>query len=122
MRNTPLRLEEIPSHGMPTPWGPAQHSDKLAQGVYNVSTSSHGGILVGQAVARERMTERAQEIGEPFGRFLAFEEDCDWAIVALEMPDAAERLAEVCRCDYARLMIMAVESAEHWNADYFASS
>ena len=29
-----------------TPWGSVQHADKLADGIYSLSTASHGGIYL----------------------------------------------------------------------------
>ena len=44
-----LRLKPVERAGMvkpgdPTPWGPAQHVERLADGIELVSTPSHGGI------------------------------------------------------------------------------
>lgn len=72
---------------MLTPWGKSQTSEKMAEGVYEVTTAGHGGILVGKQVAREKLSEQAQAIGREFGSWLAFEEDCAWAAVAYEHPE-----------------------------------
>jgi hypothetical protein len=93
-----------------TPWGPAQTSDELAPGVVHYTTASHGGYCVsGAALARM----------EPFLRALPtfchattadsawYEEDVDWAVVALAFPELfdgchlwhAERTVRVARAD-----------------------
>lgn len=68
-----------------TPWGPSQHATEIAPGVVSHSTASHGGFHVHPNVlARWPMPLREYQ---PFcGRAGWFEEDEDWAIVALAMP------------------------------------
>ena len=72
---------------MLTPWGQSDGDVKIAPGVYETYTPSHGGIMVGARVARESLSAPALAIGEPFGRWLAFEEDCAYAAVYLDRPD-----------------------------------
>lgn len=72
---------------MMTPWGQADYTRKAREGVYSVGTPGHGGVLVGRGVARQHLSAQAQAIGQPFGSWLAFEEDCDWAAVGYEQPD-----------------------------------
>jgi hypothetical protein len=78
---------------METPWGPCKSPTKLADGVASVSTSSHGGILVSAAVhATWPETLRSYNTfaggSSTGGRW--FEEDEDWAVVALAMPHLFE--------------------------------
>lgn len=61
---------------LPTPWGKADTVHKLMKGVIEVGTPTHGGILVGRAVARKLLSPQAQCIGFSWGQYLAFEEDC----------------------------------------------
>jgi len=85
-----MSAHDLGFNRMPTPWGPSQDTWQLAPGIYAVSTASHGGILIGRKVARARLSLAAQAAGEPWGAWLAFEEDCDWAIPALEIPEVAD--------------------------------
>lgn len=71
---------------METPWGKADKAVKLAEGIYSVSTPSHGGLMIGAGVAR-KLSAPAQQIGEQFGPWLAYEEDCAYAAVFAERPD-----------------------------------
>ena len=73
--------------GMPTPWGQADSQIKVASGVYEVCTPGHGGIMVGKAIARTHLSPAALRIGEPFGAYLAYEEDCAYAAVYADRPD-----------------------------------
>ena len=67
-----------------TPWGPAQTSEEIAPGIVRHDTASHGGFYLSP--------ERVAEIPKPLRDFTPFagsnwyEEDCDWAIVALAFP------------------------------------
>jgi hypothetical protein len=64
----------------PTPWGPSQSATVHAEGIVEHSTASHGGFQLS--------TERNARV-HPLMRSEAgfYEEDCDWAIVAITFPD-----------------------------------
>jgi len=79
---------------MLTPWGMSQSKHKLTTGVYSVTTASHGGLLVGKRVARERLSIEAIKEGEPFAQYLAYEEDCAYAAVYADWPDLYRREVE----------------------------
>jgi hypothetical protein len=65
-----------------TPWGPSEHSEVLAPGITVHRTASHGGIHL-DADRRAQIPASIQ----PFTRSRAWwEEDCDWAVVALVFP------------------------------------
>lgn len=104
---------------MYTIWGQTDRVTKLADGIIDVGTPSHGGIMVTELVANERLTEAARKVGERSVGYLCYEEDCNWAIVAWELNDVRAALEEkvtvnpiditdlyrtVCfwNCDYAR--------------------
>lgn len=72
---------------MHTPWGSSQTQEKLAPGVFWVTTASHGGLLViGDAIAH-CLTPEAQAKGERFANNgLAYEEDCAYAVAIYENP------------------------------------
>ena len=68
-----------------SPWGQIQHSTDIAEGIRSVQTASHGGILL----SPPRLAEFRAKFPnfEPWaGVAGAFEEDCDWAAVALAFP------------------------------------
>lgn len=70
---------------MYTPWGKADHVKWIAPGITRVDTSSHGGYKV------EPMQEQAIRAKfpnmRPFAGWGWYEEDCDWAYVALTYPN-----------------------------------
>jgi hypothetical protein len=72
-----------------TPWGPAQTTKEYAPGIVFYSTASHGGFYLSQ-VRVASMPKCLREFvpfgGEQPGPGRWFEEDCDWAVVALAFP------------------------------------
>ena len=68
-----------------TPWGSSHTTKKIAEGIIEVTTGSHGGIFLSE--------ERWTELMEKFPKFQSwagkqwFEEDCDWAIVPVCWPE-----------------------------------
>jgi len=66
-----------------SPWGAVQDQKELAPGIIQVWTASHGGIWVEPAkwATMPIKTTGYSEDGW-------FEEDCDWALVALAFPEA----------------------------------
>jgi hypothetical protein len=66
-----------------SPWGVVQHTKRLADGIWSVSTSSHGGIWLSQ----DRLSQLNERLGHEYPTFCRssewFEEDCDWCVPAL---------------------------------------
>lgn len=60
-----------------SPWGQIQHSEALAPGIIDVSTASHGGILLDGMHAERLETFRVHNW---LKCTTAWEEDSDWAI------------------------------------------
>jgi hypothetical protein len=71
---------------MNTPWGRSDYEKRFDRGLTLVGTPSHGGFLVGRAYASKHLSAAAQAAGDLFGDYLAYEEDCDAAIILLECP------------------------------------
>lgn len=73
---------------MRTPWGPSQHVVNVAEGIRFVETASHGGYLLdADRNARIPLAWRAISWNGN-GHRGWYEEDCDWALVALTFPAA----------------------------------
>jgi hypothetical protein len=69
--------------GSRTPWGKADEVEVLAPGVQRVSTPSHGGIKLDK--------HRNGSVHEAFRKADGwYEEDLEWAVVALTFPDLFE--------------------------------
>ena len=75
--------------GAPTvsPWGTVEHCALLCPGVYEVSTASHGGIMVRLDAAEQFLTAEARAVGFREGGYLHFEEDCDAPVALRELLD-----------------------------------
>ena len=67
-----------------TPWGPSQTSEQIARGIMSYTTAGHGGIHLSPG-RRMEMPEKFRN--EPtFAGGNWYEEDCDWALVAVCFP------------------------------------
>lgn len=71
--------------GSESPWGKVQDSKVLADGITWVSTAGHGGFLLSPARQLEVAAVFPGHV--PYAGRGAFEEDQDWAIIALVFPD-----------------------------------
>jgi hypothetical protein len=97
-----------------TPWGNSDSEKHYARGITWVGTPSHGGFLVGKAYARKHLSAAAIAEGQPFGQYLAYEEDCDAAIVLYELPATREGFSNVTDED---LLL----SLSRWHPAYLAA-
>ena len=72
---------------MRTPWGNSQSVDAVGCGIVFASTASHGGYFVpAELNARVPLAWRRASFDQ---RAMSgwYEEDCDWAMVALTFPE-----------------------------------
>jgi hypothetical protein len=92
-------------HPKHSPWGTPHDWQCLADGIWFVSTASHGGIWLSPD-RRKAMPPEIRSIptfaGGPW-----YEEDCDWALVALAFPEAFS----------AESLSGAIRTARHYHAD-----
>ena len=69
-----------------SPWGAVQHCEQLREGIFQVSTAGHGGIMVRRNEAAflspEALINAIKE-----RNYLCYEEDCDASIALREMLD-----------------------------------
>ncbi|MGL6200429.1 MAG: YodL domain-containing protein [Lachnospiraceae bacterium] len=70
-----------------TPWGERQSGELITDGVFWVSTASHGGMMIHEDVAKELLSKEAQKVGFIENSYLCFEEDCDAAVAIQELMD-----------------------------------
>ena len=70
---------------MNSPWGAIQTCRTIAPGIISVTTASHGGLHVAPDLLA-KMPEAMRST--PYSRGGWFEEDCDWALVAVSFPEA----------------------------------
>ena len=76
-----MNLESIKNTS--SPWGKVQTAEVIAPGIVSVTTASHGGILL----SHERYQQMPERFRETFAGGRWYEEDCDWAKVAVTFPD-----------------------------------
>jgi len=68
-----------------SPWGEIQHVTQIADDIWQVDTASHGGLKVSD----QRLAAMPAHLRTtPYSQNGWFEEDCDWAFVAVCFPDA----------------------------------
>lgn len=75
---------ELPREVRHTPWGPAQHGEQIAPGIWSIGTAGHGGLHV----SPERLLQMPAILSgsTPYSGGNWFEEDCDWALVCAAFP------------------------------------
>ncbi len=70
-----------------SPWGEVQHCETLCAGAYQVSTASHGGVMVSAEIVNDALSPAARKCGFQEGGYLCFEEDCDAPVALRELMD-----------------------------------
>ena len=70
-----------------TPWGEPQQIYEINKGIFEVSTASHGGIMIRNDIADKVLSPEAREIGFRDSGFHCFEEDCDCTVALRELID-----------------------------------
>lgn len=75
---------------MYTPWGKSQHQTQFGEGIVFHTTAGHGGFHVESRLLK-LMPQVLQDFNPFTGKKGWFEEDCDWAIVAVAFPDRFEK-------------------------------
>jgi hypothetical protein len=68
-----------------TPWGPSHSAKQIAPGITSVSTASHGGYVLN--AERQAEFEKKFPSFKPYASAPFYEEDQDWAMVALAFPE-----------------------------------
>lgn len=76
-----------------SPWGSVQHSHTYTRGIRKVETAGHGGLVV-SPTRMDQMPPALAAVGRRLDGYPGqrrgygyFEEDCDWAAVAVAFPD-----------------------------------
>lgn len=68
-----------------SPWDQVQQSAELGPGIWEVSTAGHGGFLI-SAERRAAMPAYLRN-AKTYAGGNAYEEDCDWILIALAWPE-----------------------------------
>lgn len=71
-----------------SPWGEVHSVEKMQDGVYFISTASHGGFAIDKDLAEKELSPTALAFAEKTnaGGWYFFEEDCGWMAPATERP------------------------------------
>ena len=106
--------------GTDTPWGKIDKMRLIYSGIYDVSTASHGGIIMHPKRAKDLLSNDAQKCGSWFNGFLCFEEDCAAPVAIRELLDKKSMDAPVNQY-YKEGEYSAVidESIKRWNPEYW---
>ena len=114
-----------------SPWGQIQYSTVFGRGFKSVGTSGHGGYMLTEQFAIKNLSPEAIALGDKYqeGRYVrtqrtyyCYEEDCLWAIPALELLDkfgdkmfatAGEKYAT-----YEQRRAAIIRSLSGYNADF----
>jgi hypothetical protein len=96
--------------GTSTPWGTADHSERLAVGIMQYSTPGHGGIHLSKT-RQEAMPVAFRTDGG------WYEEDCDWALVAVVWPEAFVIANSPSFDTVEKVRAEAVRCVKQWNPD-----
>ena len=103
-----------------SPWGSIDGMRWIANGIYSVSTPSHGGIMVHKSVADKVLSKEAREVGFESEPFICFEEDCDAPVAIRELLDKGLMKAPVNdhfkEGEYSECIN---DSIKRWNPDYW---
>ncbi len=68
-------------------WGEVQHCRTIANGVYEVSTAGHGGVMIDVEIAPHILSPEAVQKGYRDGIYYCYEEDCAACIPLRELWD-----------------------------------
>ena len=92
---------------MRTPWGESDSVTVIADGIYDVGTPSHGGIILS--------TERQAQLPEGLDNFLHntkyWEEDCDWCVPYIIFKNDIEKYGKAYK--FIENLAMAYKTAKH---------
>lgn len=94
-------MEQTPKY---TPWGKPQTTKEVAPGIVRFTTASHGGIWLSEERAAQMPAEYRDTTWT--GETQWYEEDCDWARVAVTFPQ-----------HFSEKDVKAAEKSLQWQAD-----
>lgn len=96
---------------METPWGPAQHQTTIAPGIITLDTAGHGGIHLDE---HRNAQMPAYMRADTYTKRGWYEEDCDWAKVAVVFAAEWSVYARRMGTDPASAADSAMETFRDW--------
>lgn len=85
--------------GQSSPWGTIQSATKLGEGVYQVNTAGHGGIVLEPQSARNLLPPHVLKLADKHRGNYCYEEDCAASLVAFYAPQLFVRLIDASDCE-----------------------
>jgi hypothetical protein len=104
-----------------SPWGAVQKFEELADGVFEVSTAGHGGIMVRKSAADFLSPEAVKSGAFQERSYLCFEEDCCAQLVIRELLDKKLWHIPDHIADKAKYEDAINQSVKHWHPEYWAA-
>jgi hypothetical protein len=95
-----------------SPWGKIQETRELAPGIWTVSTAGHGGVKL----SRERNAGMPDYMRNEGGWY---EEDCEWAKVAVVYPIGFQRVIKIEGRPDKTEFDYAMETFRNWHPDQY---
>ena len=95
-----------------TPWGQAQHQEKLADGIISCSTASHGGIWIDA-----KRQAKLPACNNWLNSRQWWEEDCDWVIPYIFFRDDIQKHGSAYK--FNENLAAAYTIAEHHHPEFF---
>ncbi len=103
---------------MNSPWGKVDFKETIQRGIHWVNTPGHGGLMIATGVARKLLSEAARKQGTTFGGYLAYEEDCQYAVALYELSKLGITLRKRADVSSEAQEENLLKTISSWNADY----
>lgn len=68
-------------------WGEVDGVVRINNGIFEVTTPSHGGIMIKAEIAKTIMSKEAQRVAQKANGWYFYEEDCDYTVAKRELLD-----------------------------------
>lgn len=105
---------------MYTPWGRSDSQKKIVEGVFSVTTPSHGGLMIKKDFAEKNLSKAARRRGLLCGEYLAYEEDVLVNIPLFELPSLWEGFFVNFETEKQPVTVhqSLLKELSYWKADY----
>ena len=112
-------------------WGEVDHVYRINNGIFEVATPSHGGIMIESNIARAILSPEAQNVAQKERGWYYFEEDCDYAVAKRELLDKglfsdiddyfSSQYSQKTNDFFTSYSNSINDSIQHWNDTYWNS-
>ena len=98
-----------------TPWGSVQGQDILADGIIQVYTAGHGGIVLSDSRQRQLLKKGVAPKSNWLGSNKYWEEDCDWAVPFFHFSNDIKAFGTIPADQFELTFKAAKKTIEHYN-------